>query len=180
MVEKGHNAQTRRSVCSNRCRGYLQSGRWPQSQVPASHPVRSTPVPKDHKARRRLRGARFIGSWCRHCGASIVIDRLTPNAQNYVYCTELCRTRERGRLMKIRGVAIDRYAIYVRDGHRCYLCRRLVRHDLRVPHPLAATIDHVVPLARGGDHIEANLRTACFRCNTHKGDRGGGEQLALL
>jgi 5-methylcytosine-specific restriction endonuclease McrA len=35
----------------------------------------------------------------------------------------------------------------------------------------ATTIDHVVPLARGGTHDLANLRASCARCNS----RGGVE-----
>jgi 5-methylcytosine-specific restriction endonuclease McrA len=33
-----------------------------------------------------------------------------------------------------------------------------------------ATLDHVVPLARGGAHTPGNLVAACLRCNRLKGD----------
>jgi 5-methylcytosine-specific restriction endonuclease McrA len=33
------------------------------------------------------------------------------------------------------------------------------------------TIDHVIPLARGGSNWPANLRPACKRCNSSKGDK---------
>lgn len=49
-----------------------------------------------------------------------------------------------------------------------------------VPHPRAAVLDHVIPLARGGTHEPANVRTACFLCNSIKGDGGGNEQLMLI
>lgn len=48
------------------------------------------------------------------------------------------------------------------------------------PHPNSPTIDHVIPLAQGGTHEPPNCRTACFQCNSHKGDRGGGEQMLLV
>jgi 5-methylcytosine-specific restriction endonuclease McrA len=35
----------------------------------------------------------------------------------------------------------------------------------------AMTIDHVVPLARGGRHTEGNIVPACLSCNTSKGAR---------
>jgi len=41
-----------------------------------------------------------------------------------------------------------------------------------VPHPLAPTIDHVVPLAAGGLHEPANVQLAHFLCNARKSDRG--------
>ena len=33
------------------------------------------------------------------------------------------------------------------------------------------TVDHVVPLSRGGKHEQANLAPACFSCNSSKGAR---------
>jgi hypothetical protein len=67
-----------------------------------------------------------------------------------------------------------------RDGHRCGICRRQVDMTLLVPHPKAPTLDHVVPLARGGDHSKANAQLAHFLCNSRKGDRVGDVQLALF
>lgn len=59
---------------------------------------------------------------------------------------------------------IDRARIIRRDGSRCYLCgRTLKRHEV--------TLDHITPLARGGEHTEANLAVACQSCNSSKGAR---------
>lgn len=33
------------------------------------------------------------------------------------------------------------------------------------------TVDHIVPLSRGGKHEQANLAPACFSCNSSKGAR---------
>jgi 5-methylcytosine-specific restriction endonuclease McrA len=35
----------------------------------------------------------------------------------------------------------------------------------------ATTVDHVLPVARGGDDSEANLVCACVKCNTSKGKK---------
>jgi 5-methylcytosine-specific restriction endonuclease McrA len=43
--------------------------------------------------------------------------------------------------------------------------------DVNVPEALAPTIDHVVPVSRGGDDIKANVQLAHFRCNSVKGPR---------
>lgn len=56
---------------------------------------------------------------------------------------------------------VDRQAIIARDGGRCHLCGGY-------PTGLDLTLDHVVPLARGGAHTEANLRVACRSCNSRK------------
>lgn len=64
-----------------------------------------------------------------------------------------------------RTEKIDRAAIIARDGRVCYLCGKsnLRGRDL--------TLDHVVPLFRGGNHTADNLRVACDYCNKSKGAR---------
>lgn len=88
--------------------------------------------------------------------------------------------RRRARKRDAYVADVYRLDVYNRDGWRCHICRRRVRRDKVAPHPLAPTIDHIVPLAAGGTHEPANCATAHFVCNATKGDRGGGEQLALI
>lgn len=59
---------------------------------------------------------------------------------------------------------IDRGAVIERDASTCYLCGHPVEES-------NIEIDHVVPLARGGEHTYANLRVACQRCNRRKGTK---------
>lgn len=57
---------------------------------------------------------------------------------------------------------IDRQIIIERDNSTCYLwCKR------KLP-PHMITLDHVVPLSRGGTHTYDNLRVACQSCNSRK------------
>jgi len=51
--------------------------------------------------------------------------------------------------------------IYRRDKHTCVYCGS--RKKL--------TIDHVVPVSKGGRHIDSNLVTCCNSCNLSKGDK---------
>jgi 5-methylcytosine-specific restriction endonuclease McrA len=68
-----------------------------------------------------------------------------------------------------------------RDRWRCHLCRKAVSRKLRgTSRPLSPSLDHVVPLSKGGAHDPANVRLAHLRCNLSKGNRGGGEQLSLI
>lgn len=53
-------------------------------------------------------------------------------------------------------------------GGRCHYCMRQVTR--RTGADTDASVDHFVPKSRGGsDHI-SNLRLACQRCNSEKGD----------
>jgi 5-methylcytosine-specific restriction endonuclease McrA len=55
-----------------------------------------------------------------------------------------------------------RFKVLQRDGFRCAYCGRSAR-DGTVLH-----IDHVVPVAAGGETTEDNLLTACSSCNLGK------------
>lgn len=57
-------------------------------------------------------------------------------------------------------VALNRRAIFLRDGHRCQYCGAT-----------AENIDHVVPRSRGGPHAWDNVVAACRPCNSRKEDR---------
>ena len=57
-------------------------------------------------------------------------------------------------------VALNRRAVFVRDGHRCQYCN--------AP---AENIDHVIPRSRGGTHTWDNVVAACRPCNARKMDR---------
>lgn len=51
-----------------------------------------------------------------------------------------------------------REAVVRRDGLRCQLCRKILERR-------EVEIDHVRPVAFGGDESLENLRVACRRCN---------------
>jgi hypothetical protein len=69
--------------------------------------------------------------------------------------------------------------IYKRDGWKCGICHRKVNPSLKVPHPFAKTIDHIIPLSKGGTHEPRNTQLAHFICNSKRG-AGGEVQLRLL
>lgn len=54
-----------------------------------------------------------------------------------------------------------RFEILKRDGHRCRYCGATAP-DVQL------TVDHVIPLALGGDNNPSNLTTACRDCNAGK------------
>ena len=62
---------------------------------------------------------------------------------------------------------------------RCHFCKG----DTTSPGsngPFAATVDHVVPLARRGPDNPSNWRLACFTCNQLKGDASERDFIAEL
>lgn len=69
------------------------------------------------------------------------------------------------------AIAFDRDDIFARDGHMCMLCWTPLDMQAAYPHPKSPTIDHIVPLAKGGTHTPDNVQAACARCNVRKSDR---------
>ena len=54
----------------------------------------------------------------------------------------------------------------------CALCGRPVDFTLKYPHPMSATIDHIIPIARGGHPSDMdNLQLAHLTCNRKKADK---------
>lgn len=54
----------------------------------------------------------------------------------------------------------------------CGICGKPVDKSLKYPHPLAPTIDHIIPLEKGGHPSDIrNLQLAHFTCNRQKSDK---------
>lgn len=78
------------------------------------------------------------------------------------------------------GAPVRMTEIAERDRWRCHLCGTRVGKKIVWPHPRSPSLDHVVPLSKGGIHDPANVALAHLGCNTAKNNRGGGEQLMLI
>ena len=58
-----------------------------------------------------------------------------------------------------------------RDGWVCGLCEGEVDPEIQWPDSMSVSIDHIVPLSRGGDDTPANVRLAHLGCNSARGAR---------
>ena len=69
--------------------------------------------------------------------------------------------------------SVDKQEIFARDKWKCQLCgiATLKRYDPSTPDRLAKspTLDHVIPLSKGGSHTRSNTQLLCSKCNTAKG-----------
>ena len=65
-------------------------------------------------------------------------------------------------------VRVHRLEIAERCEWICGICEGPVDNALRYPHPLCASVDHIVPLANGGSNEVSNLQLAHKRCNEAK------------
>jgi len=68
-----------------------------------------------------------------------------------------------------RRAVMDR--MMTMQGGQCFYCEKPMRRDVRARHPDRATIEHRVPVSRGGSDRDGNVVAACRACNTRKGER---------
>lgn len=131
---------------------------------------------------------------CKFCGVILQVRRPGLRRCSSIACLEKARaiarrsshrsrrtTGRRGPKTHIRraielGVPwerVNRMAVFERDGWACQICgvdtpQRLLTHH---SDPAAPTLDHIVPMTKGGGHLYANCQCLCRRCNSNKGDR---------
>jgi 5-methylcytosine-specific restriction endonuclease McrA len=121
---------------------------------------------------------------CRFCDRVIVPDHALGRGRDVCdYCnTHRGSFRARAHLYGVPYTHVSRKAIFKRDGWRCQLCGRKVKRVSKRSkmtgrlHPRTASLDHIVPLRRGGPHEEANCQCACLECNVRKNARMIGQK----
>lgn len=126
---------------------------------------------------------------CVRCDAPYLVRDTRGDA---AYCSSQCArgaAKDRRRSAGAEMSPIRRRRIFERDGWRCQLCGKMTRKDQarlmggKDYYPDAPTIDHMVPVSKGGTNDESNLQTAHWSCNSIKSAgtfRREGEQLRLV
>jgi len=84
----------------------------------------------------------------------------SPKAKKKADAKERKRKRRRAKIGRKK-----RERIYERDGWKCVRCGNADKLQL--------TLDHIIPLARGGGDEDENLQTMCKHCNMLKGSKTG-------
>lgn len=109
---------------------------------------------------------------CACCGR-----KFKPARTNQLYCSRRCKERAGGdgshvERAKKFGVPYDRRvnlpALIKRDGLTCRICGKTCDvNDRRWGEygPDYPTIDHIMPLSKGGAHVWGNVQVACAECN---------------
>lgn len=121
-------------------------------------------------------------SECEHCGGAFT-KRKSPQR----FCSKRCRDRAdlirnradynarnaKRRAMEraaVVGEPFEAIDVFERDGWICQLCLTPINPMYKGRHPLAPSIDHIVPLNRGGEHSFDNVWAAHCSCNSSKRD----------
>lgn len=146
---------------------------WTARRLPPLPTVACAGCGTEYRPRRR--DQRWCSKKCRNAHYNAQFREtggLSPEARERqrMYWQAKCRRRRAAK----RGGRSEPYTlgeIAERDGFCCALCGDLVPMDVKVPEASAPTIDHIVPVSRGGDDTKANVQLAHFLCNSIKGPR---------
>lgn len=176
------------TLCSGGCGRLLWRGRG----------SRPDPVCRECRSQgngpRSRSGGSTAGFWiCERCGEKFRRYRSKSQAEPR-FCTWSCWTnrelagknRESGR--RRRAVVTSTWdgvtdrQIFERDEWRCLIpgCGGPIEPDLTWPDPYSPSIDHIVPLSRGGTHVASNKRAAHLRCNVSRGARMHPEDVQII
>lgn len=83
----------------------------------------------------------------------------------------LNKYRKRAKHYGVPYVPINRRKVFVDDDWICGICKELVDKDLKYPDLMSASLDHIIPMSRGGGHVPDNVQCAHFLCNSVKSNR---------
>lgn len=147
--------------CSDACR---PSSTWP-SQLPASKTCRT--CAKDYVPM-QTGGApsAYCSSDCRDVAAAA--------------CKRIGKAKRQALLVAATVEDVDPYVVFTRDRWRCCLCgARTPRAKRGTYDDDAPELDHIIPLAKKGEHSYRNTQCACRSCNNKKSDKPLGQLLLI-
>lgn len=144
----------------------------------ATYKTRCRPCGAAHAAAKRApyEPKRYLPAICDMCGTPFM-----GNAKQTRYCSRDCASANknranwphlnarRARLREAFVEKFDRIEIFERDGWVCGICGGDVDPDTAWPDPSSASLDHIVPVSRGGKHERANAQCSHLACNVKKG-----------
>ncbi len=106
---------------------------------------------------------------CAWCG-----DLFAPRgSKNNKYCSNRCsakaaRARRQYRLRAAYIEDVDRFVRGEMDAWTCGICSGPIDRDLRHPDQMSWSLDHVIPVSRGGVHSYENTQSSHLGCNIRK------------
>jgi 5-methylcytosine-specific restriction endonuclease McrA len=113
---------------------------------------------------------------CDYCG-----QEFGYNKKKNLHCSPECSAAtinkrnwkhlqaRRARLKEAYVESFHAKEIYERDNWTCGICDEPIDPASKLPDRMSASIDHIIPISKGGTHERANVQAAHLHCNVSKG-----------
>ena len=118
----------------------------------------------------------LIAVGCENCGKGFV-----TTSGRARFCSDRCRKRHKNRLKDERiywygepdkDITLEK--VFLRDGGKCRSCGAILSFKGSPQGDLYPSVDHAVPLSKGGTHTWGNVQLMCRGCNRTKNDALNG------
>lgn len=107
-----------------------------------------------------------------------IVDALSSGTNIRLLPGDSARVRKSNRKRNERDMLLSE-AIRAHSGY-CVFCGKATIADAPHGHPDKATVDHFVPVSKGGPDNMANMVLACLDCNTRLGSASASEKVETL
>lgn len=114
---------------------------------------------------------------CRICTRPFIPEYKKKAGTNYFvglaikHCPDCRSIDDRIERFGVAHEAVNPYTVFRRDKWTCQHCGYVTPKWLRGLGAEGPTLDHILPVAKGGAHSYANTQCLCSECNSKKRDR---------
>lgn len=107
----------------------------------------------------------------RYCSLCLIkADQANSARYRNKYPDKCAEARHRRRAAK-KGVESESFTladVVSQFGTNCHLCNELIDMKLPWPNPFSKSLDHIIPISKGGPHKLSNVKLAHLTCNQRK------------
>jgi 5-methylcytosine-specific restriction endonuclease McrA len=111
---------------------------------------------------------------CKNCGE--YINSYNPNKLYCdTYCSNMLRelNKRQGQVKRFEKASAPNIVarLYYKHNGLCGICKQPI--DLRIKHPdmMSLSIDHIIPVSKGGTNFQKNLQPTHLICNLKKSNK---------
>lgn len=154
---EGHG---RRKFCSEDC--YIQNKIQKQSEIWFRY--------KDQRSD-------FKETSCEYCGDPIIVLASKRGVVSHPECQIIMRQErnrrknDKRRRFPYRKQKANFHTVAERDNWTCWICELRIDPEVPSTNRMGGTVDHVVPISKGGTDDWDNLKPAHWICNVKRGNR---------
>jgi len=131
---------------------------------------------KEKRAKEKEERPDFVEQACHYCNKPVWRLANRGGKVSHPVCRDAARRdwnrQKNSKRRKYRFISQSKFMeISIRDEWTCHLCGEEVDETLPRLAKMGASLDHVLPLSKGGTDHPENLKLAHFICNVRKGNR---------